>query len=141
VFRRIHLILRSVLKHTIAILLIVTIAIQAFSKWIVIITYEINRDYIAKNLCVNRSKPSCCCKGKCFLQKKLAADEDQQQPAGKSTHQEDAQVEFFLQKIEKIDFRFPAFIIQHSFFYLNGKSQEFTFSFFQPPRHQLHIIV
>jgi hypothetical protein len=128
------LLLTSVLKGTITILLIATIAIQTFSKWLVILQYEINKDYIANNLCVNRAKPACCCKGKCFLQKKLAADEDQQQSSGKSAYQKDTQAEFFLQKIAKIDFRFPALIIQHNFFYLNGKSQEFTPSFFQPPR-------
>ena len=73
------------------------------------ISYEINKDYIANNLCVNRAKPSCCCKGKCFLQKKLAADEDQQQPSGKTTQRENSQVEFFIDKIAKIDFSLPAF--------------------------------
>lgn len=133
-FRWIRLILRSVLKYPITILLIVTIAIHTFSKWIVILEYEINKDYIARNLCINRAKPSCCCKGKCFLQKKLAADEDQQQPVGKSAHPEDTQVELFLHKLIQIDFRLPVLIIRHNLFYLNGKSQEFTPSFFQPPQ-------
>lgn len=120
------------MKYIIAILLIVTIAIQTFSKWIVIAAYEINKDYIAKNLCVNRTRPSCC-KGKCFLQKRLAADEEQQQPAGKSAHQ-DIQVELFLQPLVQIDFRLQALSRQHNFLYLNGKSQEFASSFFQPPK-------
>jgi hypothetical protein len=105
-----------------------------------IAAYEINKDYIAKNLCVNRARPSCCCKGKCFLQKKLIADEEQQQPTGKSTHP-DTQVELFLQKLIQIDFRLPALINQHNFFYLNGSSQEFAPSFFQPPKCLLSTIV
>ena len=125
--------MRTVLKYTIAILLIATTAISTFSKWIVILEYEINRDYIARNLCINRGKPSCCCKGKCFLQKKLAADEDQQQPAGKSAHP-DTQPDLFLDKIVQIDFRLSALITQHNFFYLDGKSREFTPSLFRPPR-------
>ena len=76
-FRQILLLLITGLKYIITILLIVTIAIQTFSKWFLILQYEIHKDYIANNLCVNRSKPSSCCKGKCFLQKKLFADEDQ----------------------------------------------------------------
>jgi hypothetical protein len=36
-----------------------------------IVDYLINKDYIAKNLCVNRDKPKSCCKGKCHLVKQL----------------------------------------------------------------------
>ena len=120
--------------------MIVTIAIQAFSKWIVILEYEINKDYIANNLCVNRATPSSCCKGKCFLQKKLAT-EDQQQTNGKSIHSENAQTEFFPEEPIQINFRIPALINQHNSFYLEGKSQEFTPSSFQPPQCLLNITV
>lgn len=33
--------------------------------------YLLNRDYIAKNLCINKNKPKCCCHGKCHLVKQL----------------------------------------------------------------------
>lgn len=33
--------------------------------------YELNKDYIAKNLCVNRDKPQMKCCGKCYLKKHL----------------------------------------------------------------------
>lgn len=36
-----------------------------------VIDYLINKNYIAKNLCVNRDKPKSCCKGKCFMVKQL----------------------------------------------------------------------
>ena len=29
------------------------------------------RSYIAKNLCINRNIPGCCCKGKCYLKRRL----------------------------------------------------------------------
>ena len=32
-----------------------------------------NRDFIAKNLCINRFNPDSDCKGQCFLMKKLTA--------------------------------------------------------------------
>lgn len=37
-----------------------------------IIEYALNKEYIAKNLCVNRDKPKSCCEGKCHLKKELA---------------------------------------------------------------------
>ncbi len=36
-----------------------------------VIDYLLNRDYIAKNLCINKDKPKSCCKGKCHLVKQL----------------------------------------------------------------------
>lgn len=122
------------MKSTIIILLITIMAIQTFSKWIVIMVCEVNRDYIACNLCVDRAKPSSCCKGKCFLQKKMAIDEDQQQSSGKQAHQEDAGVDLFLDDQILVNLRLPLLIKSRNFFCLNGASQEFAPSFFQPPQ-------
>ncbi|MDR3705125.1 MAG: hypothetical protein P4L28_04360 [Paludibacteraceae bacterium] len=49
-----------------------------FRSEIPYLQYEIFKDYIAKNLCVNRFKKNCCCHGKCFLAKqvKVVADTD-----------------------------------------------------------------
>ena len=49
---------------------------QTFSKWLLVIDYTINKEFIAKNLCENRSKPMLRCHGKCQLMKKMAAEED-----------------------------------------------------------------
>ena len=32
-----------------------------------VIDYLINKDYIAKNLCINKDKPKSCCKGNCHM--------------------------------------------------------------------------
>ena len=42
--------------------------------------YEINKEYIAQNLCINKSKPKLHCNGKCQLMKKLAEEEKQSSP-------------------------------------------------------------
>jgi hypothetical protein len=36
-----------------------------------VIDYLINKEYVAKNLCVNKDKPKSCCKGKCHMVKQL----------------------------------------------------------------------
>ena len=36
-----------------------------------VIDYLINKDYIAKTLCINKDKPKSCCKGKCHMVKQL----------------------------------------------------------------------
>ncbi len=38
--------------------------------------FELNRDYIATTLCINRDKPQLHCNGKCYLMKKLKAAEE-----------------------------------------------------------------
>jgi hypothetical protein len=70
-------------KYLLVICFFLLMVAQTFSKWCLIADYQANRDFIAKNLCVNRLKPCCCCKGKCYLNKKMAADESQQQTPGK----------------------------------------------------------
>ncbi|HEY3388400.1 MAG TPA: hypothetical protein VGK38_02435 [Prolixibacteraceae bacterium] len=40
------------------------------------IEYAVNKDYIAKHLCVNRSVPHSCCQGKCYLEKQLKKSND-----------------------------------------------------------------
>lgn len=55
---------------------------QTFSKSVLVLNYQWNKDYIARVLCVNRDKPEMKCEGKCYLCKKLKADakKDQDDP-------------------------------------------------------------
>jgi len=109
------------------------VGIQTFSKWIIVFSYEINKDYIAKNICINREVPGSCCNGKCYLQKKLASDEDQQTPFGKTTNTKDIQPEFFFHELVHISFAIIPVVKHASSFYINGTSQEYIASIFQPP--------
>lgn len=57
-------------------ILILLLLTQVFSKWLLVVDYTLNKDYIAKNLCINREKPKLLCSGKCQLAKKMAAEEN-----------------------------------------------------------------
>ena len=49
--------------------------------WVIPLLYldfEIRRDYIVANLCVNRNRPMMNCNGKCYLAKRIAALEEQE---------------------------------------------------------------
>jgi len=70
------------MKFIIVPIFIILITVQSFSKWILIIEFDIYRNYIAKNLCENRYRPQLHCNGKCLLMKKMAAEENQSSPAG-----------------------------------------------------------
>lgn len=63
---------------------LILVATQTFSKWFMLMEYQLNKDYIAANLCENRAKPELKCHGKCQLMKKMKQEEkeDQDQPTG-----------------------------------------------------------
>ncbi|MDE3184211.1 MAG: hypothetical protein KGM16_12410 [Bacteroidota bacterium] len=130
----IEVILRSILKQAVAIWLIITLGIQTFSKLVIEFNFEINRSYIAKDLCINRNNPESTCKGKCYLKKKLAADEDQQQPASKNAVQKNLQQDLFLSEPMRINFSFAKDMILHASLYRFSDSQEFVKSIFEPPQ-------
>jgi hypothetical protein len=62
-------------------ILILLIMTQVFSKWFVVLSFKLNQDYIAKNLCENRYRPKLNCKGNCVLMKKLKQEEKNEQNA------------------------------------------------------------
>jgi hypothetical protein len=58
--------------------------LQSFSKWVIMADYEFNKEYISKNLCINKKRPKLHCNGKCQLMKKLAEEEKQNAPGNNS---------------------------------------------------------
>ncbi len=63
------------LKKTVSILLICALSFQFMIKIGLVGYYIINKDYIAKVLCINKDKPALKCQGKCHLKKQLAKTE------------------------------------------------------------------
>lgn len=68
-------------------LLAFIIFFSSMSRGVVVADYLLNKDYIAKVLCVNREKPEMKCNGKCHLAKQLKkqdAAEGQTEKSGKT---------------------------------------------------------
>jgi hypothetical protein len=63
------------LKSILTYLLFISFAIQVMGSSITFLAYELNKDFIAKNLCVNKAKPKLHCNGKCHLMKELKKEE------------------------------------------------------------------
>lgn len=55
----------------ISVILLLVLTAYLIIPVIPVFDYLIHKDYIAKNLCVNRDKPKSCCNGKCHMVKKL----------------------------------------------------------------------
>lgn len=57
---------------------------SSFSASFVQAAFSVNRDYIIKELCVNRFKPEMRCNGKCYMKKQMQQQEEQ---SGTNTQQ------------------------------------------------------
>lgn len=55
----------------VSLMLLLVMAAYLIIPVIPVIDYLVNKDYIAKNLCINKDKPKSCCKGKCHMVKQL----------------------------------------------------------------------
>jgi len=71
------------MRTAIAILIMFSLTFQCMVKVAIIGWWELNRDYVAKNLCENRNKPQMKCCGKCYLKKQLKKADDNTDTNGK----------------------------------------------------------
>jgi hypothetical protein len=124
----------AVIKYPVTIVLILLMAVQTFSKWCLILEYQVNKDFIAKNLCINRAKPSCCCQGKCYLNKKMAADESDLQAPSKGGQKEETTLQLFEEKNLLPQPIVMEVSIIHSTRYIDPSTQDHTLSQFEPPQ-------
>jgi len=53
--------------------------LQTFSKGLVLAEFMLNRDYIAKVLCINKAKPQLACHGQCHLMKQMERETKKEQ--------------------------------------------------------------
>lgn len=107
-----------------------------FSGLFVYIGFELNKEYITSNLCVNRNKPWMNCNGKCYLMKKVkeAEKEENNRDARDSLRQ--LSISFyqhiyapFLNREESMQDRkiaYPGYSYHYSSQYVN--------SIFRPPK-------
>jgi len=91
------------MKAFAAVLLMILFSVQAFSKWVWEMDYQLNQTYIANNLCINKAEPQLHCNGKCQLAKKLAEEESNSKTSGAASLNADGNTVFFKQDIEAPD--------------------------------------
>ncbi len=67
------------MKGFAAILLTIVILTQSFSKAIIVMQFNINRAYIAENLCVKKDIAENTCQGSCQLKKEMEKESNKEQ--------------------------------------------------------------
>ena len=66
------------MRSLVSYILLFAVMLPTLSPWGTIAYYHANKDYIARVLCENRSRPQLHCDGKCYLAKRLKAQQDKQ---------------------------------------------------------------
>ncbi|HEY0053823.1 MAG TPA: hypothetical protein VGB63_00580 [Pedobacter sp.] len=117
-------------RKLLAVLLIVCLQSLSFAGLLAVLSFKVNKDYIAANICVNRAKPKLNCQGKCYLAKTQK----------KATEQKDAseytlKVSYFLVSVmERVS---PLFVCSPKIDYNqennNGRSKGWPRQSFHPP--------
>jgi hypothetical protein len=108
---------------------------QALGKFIIYTDYIINKEYIANNLCINKSKPILKCNGKCHLAKQLKKQDQKENKSSSSKEK----VEIISSQVADVKYEvIDMFFFQNNnqdFFNYNKKIIDDNFeSIFQPPR-------
>lgn len=67
------------MKKIFVIVTLTSLLLQTFSKGVVLAEFMLNRDYIAKVLCINKARPQLACHGQCQLMKQMEKETKKEQ--------------------------------------------------------------
>ncbi len=95
--------------------------------------YEINKDYISKNFCVNKAKPMMHCNGKCHLKKELAQQEKKENTPPYQNLKDKLELQYF-SKILLFKFNEPILKNKPNFIYSFFIHTVSLSSIFHPPQ-------
>ena len=123
------------MKKLTSIILTLILGCQCLVNMGILSYYQLNKEYIAEVLCINREKPDLDCGGKCFLTEKLNQANQEEENDGPVTQQEKIEIPSFL--ISRYFFQFHTFLIQPEKISLSNKHLFVHFDslgVFHPPK-------
>ena len=96
-----------------------------FRPLVTVVNYQVNKDFIAKNLCEQKEVKTSTCAGKCYLKKELKkvtqqSDSNSEEPSGKRLQGSEEEV-VHVSSDQNLKFA--------SFYLLKEPSSKFTFLF------------
>lgn len=123
-------------KAFIAAILSLCLCCQCFVQLGVIGWYELNKKYIAANLCENRDKPAMHCNGKCCLKKQLKKLDDEKGSQNGSSSSKQIQpdaVVFIVPAVISVSYQHTGTLKTFGPAYKNGYSFSARRDIFHPP--------
>lgn len=125
----------SLFKQISTILFVGLILVRSMVIPMVFIDYELNKDYIIQNFCVNKNKPELECDGKCYLAQKINEAREKEAESTFSSYLFTMECHFVSQTIKltyvPIVFFLESKPIDFKASIYDSKS---IFAFFHPPR-------
>jgi len=114
-------------------ILTILLMAQTFNKWLLVISFNINREYIAQKLCENRDKPKLNCKGNCVMMKKMKQEKKEQELPGTNKIEVNTHVlsskSFFASEPDPV----LTSNIRRFIAFNTGRPVDRSFAFFHPP--------
>jgi hypothetical protein len=122
------------MKFFAATILLIALLAQNCSRYLVILDYQLNKDFISNNLCENRNKPKCHCCGKCYLKKQLAKTDKEQGTNNTSQNDRDEVLFFAEQKNNEVVRHWIAIKKEYTLNRTSFTLQNLYGSIFHPPQ-------
>jgi len=118
------------------VILLLVMAAYLIIPVVPVIDYLVNKDYIAKNLCINKDKLKSCCKGKCHMVKQLQKTNKNTDNDPKNTNSR-VQIKELNEFIVSRTCSYNAEITSHTYFVYNilTSDQSACSAIFVPPKH------
>ncbi|MFA4869100.1 MAG: hypothetical protein WC623_12915 [Pedobacter sp.] len=116
----------------VSILLLFSLLITNFSNLFLFAGFELNRNYIATELCMNKSKPELHCNGQCFLMKKLKQAQEKEEKKDRQS-----QMSHFQEALVNSPIVFKRYAVVETKLHIPismGMPRNIKNSIFQPPR-------
>jgi len=119
------------LKKVVAISLLFAFLIQCQMNTVILTVFYLERNYISKTFCENKSKPELKCHGKCYLKKQL--DKEEKSKSGLPLLSKIKAEQLFVSELTDLDNNCNADSVKHFTIYLTRPYSKFLFSLFHPP--------
>ena len=123
------------LKRLMICLLIFAVLAANFSGAFIYFGFKANQSYIAKNICINRFRPSLHCNGKCYFMQKIRQAKENEKKQGAKDGFSRLEVSFF-QEPFRINFIKPRILTTQKVYFPNytcSYSNRFKDAIFKPP--------
>lgn len=122
------------MRKLLTFLLVFAFLIQSTGGLHILISFHLNRAYIAKNLCKNRFDALPVCKGQCYLNKQLA---EQKKQGNNKQNLKLKEIQLFCQEVvvETLVFAFFSILSKSHFLYTLCLSFDYIFGVDQPPEY------
>ncbi len=108
--------------------------VQTFSKVLLVVDYQANKEYIMEFLCINRDKPELHCEGHCYLQKQLQKEEQSNKHSDKQSQAQDYSINLYCQDLFQLKTYPSSDQISLNTRYITGPVRLAPLAIFHPPR-------